>query len=92
MKINWKVRFKNPIFWRNIIVSIMAPILVSVGVSWEQITTWSALWALFVQAASNPVIIVAVVCSVWNAINDPTTAGDSDSTRALEYSTPQVSK
>lgn len=89
MKINWKVRFKNPVFWRNIVISIVAPILTYLGMSWETMTTWYALWDIFVQAVSNPVIVVAVLCSVWNAINDPTTAGDSDSTIAMTYTQPK---
>ena len=89
MKINWKVRFRNPIFWRNIVISIVAPILTYMGVGWESITTWNALGELFVQAISNPVIVVAVICSMWNAINDPTTKGDSDSELALSYTTPK---
>lgn len=89
MKINWKVRVKNPVFWRNIAISIIAPILAYMGTSWESLTTWYALWDIFVQAVANPVIVVAVLCSVWNAINDPTTAGDSDSARALTYDKPK---
>lgn len=89
MKINWKVRVKNPVFWRNIVISIVAPVLAYLGMSWEEITTWSALWGLLGQAVANPVILVAVICSVWNAINDPTTAGDSDSLDALKYVTPK---
>ena len=27
MKINWKVRLKNPVFWGEVIVAIVAPIL-----------------------------------------------------------------
>ena len=92
MKINWKVRFNNPIFWRNIVISIVAPILTYMGVGWESMTTWNALGGLFVQAISNPVIVVAVICSMWNAINDPTTKGDSDSELALTYTTPKENK
>lgn len=92
MKINWKVRFKNPVFWRNIIISIIAPILTYIGVGWESITTWGALGDLIVQAVANPVILVAVICSVWNALNDPTTAGDSDSVTALTYTSPKSTK
>jgi len=91
MKINWTVRFKNPIFWRNIAIAVVAPILAYFGLNWEQITTWAAFGDLFVQAAGNPVVIVAVIVSVWNAINDPTTAGDSDSKQALTYKTPKKS-
>lgn len=89
MKINWKVRFKNPVFWRNIVISIIAPILTYLGMSWNEITTWYALLDIFVQAISNPVIVVAVICSVWNAINDPTTSGLSDSENALTYEIPK---
>ena len=89
MKINWKVRFNNPVFWKSIGVSIMLPILTYMGISWESITSWYALWDLLVQAVANPVIVVAVLCSVWNAINDPTTAGISDSEQALTYIKPK---
>lgn len=89
MNINWKVRFKNPVFWAQIAVAIFLPILTSLGLSWDQITTWGALWGLVVQAVSNPVIAVAVVVSVWNAINDPTTSGLSDSANALTYTEPK---
>lgn len=91
MRINWKVRFRNPIFWRNIVISIVAPMLTYCGMNWEMITTWQALGDLFIQAINNPVVLVAVIVSVWNAINDPTTAGDSDSEVAMTYSVPKKS-
>ena len=92
MKINWTVRFKNPVFWRNIVLAVIAPILAYFGMNWEQITTWVALGDLFVQAAGNPVVVVAVIVSIWNAINDPTTEGDSDSKLALTYKAPKESR
>lgn len=88
MNINWKVRFKNPVFWAQIAVAIFLPILTQLGLSWEQITTWGALWDLIVKAIGSPVIVVAVIVSVWNAINDPTTTGLSDSTQAMSYDKP----
>ena len=91
MQINWVVRFKNPVFWRNIVISIIAPILAYMGVSWGDMTTWGEVSELFIQAVQNPVIVVSVLCSVWNAINDPTTAGDSDSVRAMTYDSPRKS-
>ena len=90
MKINWKVRVKNPVFWANIALAIFLPILAQLGMSWEDITTWGALGNLIVSAIQNPVIVVAVVVSVWNAVNDPTTAGISDSTQAMTYETPKA--
>ena len=89
MNINWKVRFKNPVFWAQVIIAIFLPILTQLGLSWEQITTWGALWDLIVKAIGNPVIVVAVIVSVWNAINDPTTSGLSDSANALTYTEPK---
>ena len=89
MKINWAVRFNNPVFWRNIAIAVVAPILAYFGLNWAQITTWVAFANLFIQAAGNPVVLTAVAVSVWNAINDPTTAGDSDSAQALTYTKPK---
>jgi phi LC3 family holin len=88
MNINWKVRFKNPTFWVQIAVAIVVPILAYLGMSWDDMTTWSALGNIFVEAVKNPVIIVSVLVSVWNAINDPTTTGLSDSTQAMSYDKP----
>ncbi len=90
MKINWKVRIKNPVFWVNIVLSVILPILAHLGMNWEDMTTWAALGGVFLSAVQNPVIVVAVVVSVWNAINDPTTAGLSDSTNALTYNEPKA--
>ena len=90
MKINWKVRAKNPVFWANIAMAIFLPILAHMGMNWEEVTTWAVLGNLLVSAVQNPVIVVAVVVSVWNALNDPTTAGISDSNQAMTYQAPKV--
>lgn len=87
--INWKVRFKNPVFWTNIILAIILPILAHLGMNWEDMTTWAALGGILLSAIQNPVIVVAVVVSVWNAVNDPTTAGIGDSAQARTYTAPK---
>ena len=89
MKISWLVRFKNPVFWAQIIVAIMLPILTHLGINWEDVTTWAALGKLLLSAIGNPVIVVAIVISVWNAVTDPTTKGIGDSAQALTYTTPK---
>ncbi len=89
MKINWTVRIRNPIFWANVIASVILPILAHMGLNWEDLTTWSALGGVLIGAVQNPVIVVAVIVSVWNAINDPTTAGLSDSALAMTYDVPK---
>ena len=86
--INWKVRLKNPVFWVQIVAAIVLPILAYLGLSWEDMTSWAALGGIFLEAVKNPVILVSVLVSVWNAINDPTTKGLSDSQRAMEYHKP----
>lgn len=89
MKINWTVRIKNPIFWTNIAASIVLPILAHLGLSWDDMTTWAALGNALLSAIQNPVVVVAVAASVWNALNDPTTAGLGDSKQALTYVEPK---
>ena len=89
MNINWKVRFKNPMFWVGIVVVLIATILAQLGMSWEQVTSWATLGQALLEAVSNPVVVVAVITATYNAIVDPTTSGLSDSKNALTYKTPK---
>ena len=89
MKINWKVRVKNPVWWVQIGLAILTPIMAYAGLTASDITTWGALWGLLIDAISNPYVLGLVAVSVWNAINDPTTAGVTDSTLALSYDKPK---
>ena len=86
--INWKVRFQNPVFWAQIAVAVISPILVGLGMQWQDMTTWAALGGALYRAVCNPVIVVAVAGSVWAAVNDPTTAGLKASARAKHYEKP----
>ena len=86
--INWKVRVKNPVFWVQIAVAVVLPILAYMGLGWEDMTSWAALGGIFLEAVKNPVILVSVAVSVWNAVNDPTTKGLGDSQRAMGYREP----
>ncbi len=88
-QINWKVRLKNPMFWAQMVAALIAPILVGLGIQWEELTTWAALWDALARAVSNPVIVVAVIASLWSAVTDPTTAGLGDSRQALTYTRPK---
>lgn len=89
MNINWKVRIKNPIWWAEVAAAIILPMLAAVGMSWNEVTTWAKLWEIIVAAIGNPVTVVAVVVSLWNAVVDPTTAGIGDSALALTYKEPR---
>ncbi|WP_455682969.1 phage holin [Thomasclavelia sp.] len=76
--INLKVRLKNPIFIIQLILAILTPILAYAGLSAEDITTWSTLIKLLIDALKNPYVLSLVFVSVFNAINDPTTPGLKD--------------
>lgn len=89
MKINWKVRLRNPVFWVQVAVAVILPMLANLGLAWEDMTTWAALGDVLLESIKNPVIVVAVIVSVWNAVNDPTTAGLGDSSQALTYEEPR---
>lgn len=89
MQINWKVRIKNPVFWVQIGLSILTPILAYLGISAEDLNSWGALWAILLEAIKSPYVLGLVFISVWNAINDPTTSGVSDSLQALTYTQPK---
>ena len=86
MKINWKVRVKNPYFW----IGLIGIVLTAMGVSPEMFTSWSAVWRQFVEFVSNPFMIGSVVVAVLGVLVDPTTTGVSDSERALSYNEPNA--
>lgn len=86
--LNLKVRFKNPVFIAQLILAIMTPILAYAGLTMHDMTSWPTLGNLLFNAISNPYVLMLVVVSVWNALNDPTTPGLEDSKRALEYDVP----
>lgn len=88
MQINLRVRLKNPVWWGEMICAVALPVLAYFGLAWEEMTSWGALGAVFLQAVKNPVVVVAVLVSVFNALTDPTTAGLADSSRAMNYSSP----
>ena len=89
MKINWKVRLKNPVFWVQIILAVFTPILAYAGLTAQDLTTWTKLLDLLVGAVSNPYVLALVLVSVWNSLTDPTTAGISDSDQAMTYDKPK---
>lgn len=89
MNINWKVRFKNPVFVAQLILAVLTPILAYAGLTTADLTSWTTLGDLVVGALRNPYVLGLVVVSVWNALTDPTTAGLSDSKQALNYDRPK---
>ena len=89
MQINWKVRIKNPLFWFQVGLAVLTPILAYLGITVKDLTSWSILGATLLEAVKNPYVLGLVVVSAWNAINDPTTHGLSDSNQAMTYQAPK---
>ncbi len=85
---NWKVRFKNPVWLAQMVLAVLAPILAYAGLTAADITSWGTLVDLLHNAVMNPYVLSLVAVSVWNAINDPTTKGIRDSEKALTYVKP----
>ena len=86
---NLKVRFKNPVFIAQFILAILTPILAYAGLTLQDLTSWSALGQLLLNAIRNPYVLGLIAVSIWNALNDPTTAGITDSKLAMTYDKPK---
>lgn len=91
MKINWRIRAKNPQFWLQIALAIVVPVGGYFGITGADVTTWIALWQVIVDAVSNPYVLFIIGVSLYNSVLDPTTRGFSDSRRALNYDEPAES-
>lgn len=91
MNINWKVRFnrKNIMFLVQVVISVCVPVLTYFGLQASDLTTWGTVWDTFVQAISNPYVVIMALVSLFNAVTDPTTKGVSDSKDALTYDQPK---
>lgn len=92
MKINWRVRARNPHFLAQVVASFFVPVLAYYGMSAEEITTWGTLGGLITDAFSNPYVLLLVAVSLYNSITDPTVSGVSDSAQALKYRKPKKEK
>ena len=83
MMINWKVRILNKTFWVTLVpaVALLLQTLLAVfNIRLELGDTTDKL-LVFINALFAVFVIVGVV-------NDPTTSGVSDSTRAMTYERP----
>lgn len=81
--INWKVRVLNKTFWLTLVpaLALLLQTFLSVfGVKIELGETIDKL-LVFINALFAVLVIVGIV-------NDPTTKGISDSSRAMTYETP----
>ena len=89
LNINWQVRLKNPMWWVQVIVAIVMPLILGMGYEWTDMTSWATLGETLLAALGNPVVVVTMLTSLWAAVTDPTTKGFKDSERAMTYEKPQ---
>lgn len=81
--INWKVRILNKTFWLTLVPALallLQTFLAVFNVRLELGETIDKL-LVFINALFGVLMIIGIV-------NDPTTSGISDSTRAMTYETP----
>ena len=79
-------------FWVEIILAVLTPLLAYAGITAADLTTWGAVLDLLKMAITNPYVLALVVVSVYNALVDPTTTGFSDSAKAMKYDEPNSLK
>ena len=82
--INWLVRVKNKAFWVALIPAILLLIQVIAAVFGIQIDLGDLGNKLL-----DVVNAVFMVLAILGVVTDPTTAGITDSTQALEYTEPK---
>lgn len=83
MQLNWKVRIKNKAFWLAVIpaVALVAQAVASLFGYNIDLGTWVGK----LQAIVNAVFALLAILGI---VVDPTTAGISDSNRAMSYDEP----
>ncbi len=89
MKINWKVRLTNPVWWVQVILAVFIPIFSYFGYSPDSMTSWELVGQTLFRALQNPYVLGVTAISVINTLNDPTTKGFGDSIDALKYERPK---
>ena len=75
-KINWRVRLRNKTFWLTLVPSLVL-LTQQVGLNWVP-ENWESIFST-----------VMAILTVVGIINDPTTAGITDSSQALAYYEPK---
>ena len=75
-KINWRVRLRNKTFWLTL-VPLLVLLSQQLGLNWVP-KNWESIFGT-----------IMAILTVVGIINDPTTAGITDSAQALAYYEPK---
>lgn len=84
-KINWSVRIKNKNFWLAIVPAL--------ALLFQAFANIFGIKLEFGETIDKILVFINVLFAVFvlvGVVNDPTTTGLSDSTRALEYEEPNA--
>ena len=85
MKINWKVRIKNKVFWLALVPAVLLLVQVVAAVFGID---------LKLDALGDKLLAVVnalfAVLTILGVVTDPTTVGISDSRQAMEYEKPRA--
>lgn len=84
MNINWRVRIRNKNFWLALIPALLLLVQVVAapfGYKWD--------FGVLNQQLAAIINAVFALLSILGVVNDPTTAGSSDSAQALTYEEPR---
>lgn len=81
MKINWKVRMKNPVFWATFIPSVCTFVYMVMG-------CFDIVPAISEDIVVNALLAMVSALANLGVLVDPTTVGVSDSERAMTYTKP----
>ena len=82
MKINWKVRLRNPMFWLTFVPALMAFVYSVLGL-------FGIVPRFTEDAAVNAGSTAVSALTAFGVLVDPTTKGVCDSKEALEYKEPK---
>jgi phi LC3 family holin len=87
MKINWKVRLKNPAFYLAMVPALL--LVAQIVLNWIGVEVAADI----IEAEATKFInAVFVVLALLGIVTDPTTKGTSDSIKAQYYEKPRGDK
>ena len=84
MKINWKVRIKNKMFWLSVVPAVLLlvqALAAPFGYKFD--------FGVLNQQLADIINAAFVVLTILGVVVDPTTHGVNDSTNALNYDQPK---
>lgn len=82
MKLNLKVRMKNPLFWVTIVPAVLSCVYTVLG-------CFGIVPSISQDDIINTIMPIITALTTVGVLVDPTTKGVGDSERALSYTDPQ---